>query len=627
MDNAEILNNISTTSEPKKKVIVDIIKEYEYDKSLKSPIISVMGHVDAGKSSLINIIKNINITDEEAGGITQSINSYFVKIDDIVDITKNITGKFQVEPQVPGILCIDTPGHMAFNKIREQSTYLCDIAILVVDIVGGLKPQTIESIEMLKKNRIPFIVAATKLDCVNGYKMTENLSLRDALKEQNQDVKTMIEVYLNDMKYDLGKHDIKAEFYFKNKKPQNIYSIVPISNKSKEGLADLLSLIIFMTENWMGKKITYSDEVNGIVMNNYNDKKDGWIIDLILKNGTINVGDKYAVMSIEGPKSITVRNIIIDKRRVFNVRASRGIKIIASNAANIYAGTNIIKITKNSNDVLKEVENNFNKIWDSFELKKNGICVMAETFGQIDALYNVFKDVNISHIDIGSITEKNINNIKGVIEEYHDKENLCFIYFGKLSEKEKDTFTKYCKTINMMFISNDIVYQLLDDYKKFKNECIEERQKLLISKGEAIYPCRLKIYKQHVFMKGGADNIMLGVKVREGRVRIGMPINYSVYCDESKKIIKSEKEPYLGIITSLQKNSKDILEAKEGDDICIRFDNPQGIMYGRHFGHTNKLISKLSRKSIDILKKDYRDKMTKKDWEMVVALKKELDIK
>ena len=280
-------HNISVTSEPKKKVIIDIPKEYEYDKNLKSPIISVMGHVDAGKSSLINIIKNINITDGESGGITQSINSYFVKIDDIVDITQNITGKFQVEPKIPGILCIDTPGHMAFNKIREQSTGLCDIAIVVVDIVDGLKPQTIESIELLRDNRIPFIVAATKLDRVDGYKMTENLSLRDALKEQTQDVKTMIEAHLNDMKYELDQLDIRSEFYFKNKKPQNTYSIVPISNKSKEGLADLLSLIIFMTENWMGKKITYNDEVKGIVMNNYNDKKDGWIIDLILKNGTI----------------------------------------------------------------------------------------------------------------------------------------------------------------------------------------------------------------------------------------------------------------------------------------------------------------------------------------------------
>ena len=125
---------------------------------------------------------------------------------------------------------------MAFNKIREQSTGLCDIAIVAVDIVDGLKPQTIESIEMLRDNRIPFIVAATKLDRVDGYKMTENLSLRDALKEQTQDVKTMIEAHLNDMKYELEQLDIKAEFYFKNKKPQNTYSIYQLVIKVKKVL-------------------------------------------------------------------------------------------------------------------------------------------------------------------------------------------------------------------------------------------------------------------------------------------------------------------------------------------------------------------------------------------------------
>jgi translation initiation factor 5B len=620
--------HIGTTSQPKKQFIVEEIKEYEYDKSLKSPVISVMGHVDAGKSSLINIIKNINITDEEAGGITQSINSYFIKIDDIVDITKNITGKFKVEPKVPGILCIDTPGHMAFNKIREQSTLLCDIAIVVVDLMDGLKPQTKESIEMLKKNKIPFIVAATKIDRINGYEMTDNLSLKDALQVQDKNVKVLIEAYINDMKYELEQLGVKAEFYFKNKKPQSIYSIVPISNKSKEGLADLLSLIIFMTENWMGKKITYSDEVIGTIMNNYNDKKDGWIIDLILKNGTINVGDKYAVMSTEGSKSITIRNLIVDNKYIKSVRASRGVKIIASNSANIYSGTNIVKINKNSNlkKVLYDIESNFNKLWDSFKLKKNGICIMAETFGQMDALHRVFAQVNISHVDIGSITEKNINKVKSIVEENTDKENKCFIYFGKLTEKEKDNLTKYCKNLDMMFISNDVVYQLLDDYKKYREECLEDRQKELVKKGEAVYPCRMKIYKQHIYMKGGADNIMLGVKVREGKVRIGMPINYSVYCDDTKNVIKSEKEPYLGIITSLQKNNEDIEEANGGDDVCIRFDNPEGLLYGRHFSHTNKLISKLSRKSIDVLKKDYRDKMTRKDWEMVVELKKELNI-
>jgi translation initiation factor 5B len=617
------------TSIPKKKIITEntFNKYNNLDSNLKSPIISVMGHVDAGKSSLINIIKNINITDDEAGGITQTINSYFVNINDIVNITKNITGKFKVEPKVPGILCIDTPGHMAFSKIREQSSSLCDIAILVVDLIEGVKPQTIESIKILQEHKIPFIISATKLDRVDGYNTTEYLSLNDALKEQNNDTKILINTYVEDLKYELDKYNVKSEFYFKNKKPQNTYSIVPISNKTKEGLADLLSLIIYISENWMGKKIQYSENVDMIVMNNYNDNNMGWIIEGILKNGTINIGEKYSVMSTDGPKSISIRNLIIDNKYVKSVRASNGVKIIASNANNIYSGTNLIKHNKKTEKwALTEVENNFKKLWDNYKLIKNSIMIMAPTFGELDALYNVFNK-KVSYIDVGKLTEKSINKTQGIWESYKEEENKCFIYFGKLSDRDYDYYYKYCRDIGIQFLASDIVYVLKDEYEKYKEMCVINRQNDLIKKGEAIYPCRLKIYKSHIYMKGGCNHIMLGVKVKEGRVRIGMPIMFSLKFDDDLNNLKSDKGRSLGKVISLQKNNKDVEEANEGDEICIRFENPSALLYGRHFDYRNKLISEISRNSIDILKKDYRDKMTKKDWKLIIELKNELNIK
>jgi translation initiation factor 5B len=623
------MNRYCQISIPKKKIItIESEKyKYKYDENLKSPIISVMGHVDAGKTSLINIIKNINITDEEAGGITQNINSYFIKIDDIVDITRNINGKFKVEPNVPGILCIDTPGHMAFSKIREQSSALCDIAILVIDIIEGIKPQTIESITILKENKIPFIIAATKLDRVNNYKITEYLSLNDSLKEQDKDTKILINTYVEDLKYELDKYNVKAEFYFKNNKPQNTYSIVPISNKSREGLADLLSLIIYISENWMGKKIQYSDDVNMIVMNNYNDHSMGWVIDGILKNGTINVGDKYAVMSTEGPKSITIRNLIVGREYVKNVRGSNGVKIIASNGNNIYSGTNVIKHNKKTEKwALKEVDNNFKKLWDNYKLIKDSIMIMASTFGELDALYNVF-DRKVSYIDVGRITEKSINKTQGIWENYKDEENKCFVYFGKLSDKDYDYYNKYCHDMGVQFLSSDIVYVLKDEYEKYKEMCIINRQNDLVKKGEAIYPCILKIYKSHIYMKGGANHIMLGVKVKEGRVRTGMPILFSTNFDEDSNNLCSDKGQSLGKILSLQKNNINVDEANEEDDICIRFENPSALLYGRHFDYRNRLISEITRNSIDILKKDYRDKMSKKDWKLIIELKEKLNIK
>ena len=206
-----------------------------------------------------------------------------------------IKGKFEVKPEIPGLLIIDTPGHEAFNNLRERGSSLCDVAVLVVDILDGIKPQTIESIKLLRDRRIPFVIAATKLDRINNYEKTEELSLRKAFKKQKRDVITLIETSIYDIQYELEKEKIKSAFYFKNKEPKKVYSIVPISSVSKEGLADLLSLLVYISQNWMNKKIVYKDEIDATIMECYQDKKYGWVLDVILKNGSIKIGDEFAV--------------------------------------------------------------------------------------------------------------------------------------------------------------------------------------------------------------------------------------------------------------------------------------------------------------------------------------------
>ena len=280
------INRISTESIPKKIVLDENKKITNIDKKLKSPICAFMGHVDAGKTSLIDIIKNSKVQESEPGNITQNISSTFIDIDNMISITKEIKGKFEIEPTVPGILILDTPGHEVFNSFRETSASLCDIVVLVIDIFDGVKPQTIESINILRNNKIPFVIAATKIDKVDNYNNNDETSLKKAFKLQEKSVVQMIVTYIEDLKYDLSKHNINAEFYSRNTKPKNIYSIIPISCKTKNGLADLLALVIYLSQNWMNKKILYKDKVDATVMECRQDKKMGWILNLILSNGT-----------------------------------------------------------------------------------------------------------------------------------------------------------------------------------------------------------------------------------------------------------------------------------------------------------------------------------------------------
>ena len=183
-----ILSRLVTNVAPKKVEEDKKIDELNIDESLKSPVVSFLGHVDAGKTSLMDIIRGTSIQQGEAGGITQGIGSSFVPIQYIRNITKSIKGKYAVDPNIPGILIVDTPGHSAFSSMRDRGSSLCDIAILVIDLNSGIQPQTEESIKILKEKNVPFVIAATKIDMIYGWKKTEEINLRKVMKQQDESV-------------------------------------------------------------------------------------------------------------------------------------------------------------------------------------------------------------------------------------------------------------------------------------------------------------------------------------------------------------------------------------------------------------------------------------------------------
>ena len=208
------------------------------------------------------------------------------------------------------------------------------------------------------------------------------------------------------------------------------------------------------------------------------------------------------------------------------------------------------------------------------------------------------------------------------MENITDQEYKCFIYFGEMSNSEYNMMNNYCKSKELFFFNSPVIYHLKEDYDEYRNNIIETRQNEQILSGDAVYPCQLRIYKEHIFMKGGANHIMFGVKVMKGRLLKGMPLRL-----HNTELMKgSEKEPILGKIISLQRNNEDVEEGKEFDNLCIRLDNPNGLLYGRHFDYNDNVYSSITRESIDILKKDYRDKMTNNDWRHVIELKKMFNI-
>lgn len=607
------------TSISEKEVIEEKKSDVNILEELKSPVVSFMGHVDAGKTSLMDCIRGTKIQTGEAGGITQSIGSSFVPIEHVREITKNIKGKFSVEHNIPGLLIVDTPGHSAFSSMRDRGSSLCDIAILVIDINEGVQPQTEESIKLLKEKKIPFVVAATKIDKIYGWKESNEINLRKVMKEQDESTIQILQSMMEDLKYDLSKLDVDAIFYFNNQAPNKTYSIVPICTKTNEGLSDLLSLIVYISQNWMNNKIKYKEKLDVTIMESILDTKLGWVLDVILSNGTINVGDKIAVTSGDGSKISSIRNIFTppqltqDRNKVSwtshtSVRASQGVRLIGSNLENCIAGSSIFKVVGNEKEALEKASNEYDKFWKSFDWNKKGVYLVASTIGELDAAYNVLKENKISIIkgDISNFSKKTVDRYSAMIEEESDKENRVILYFHskQLTGKQEEEFDKMCQENDITFLHNMVIYQLVDIYNKRKEEFQEERKKELSESGAAIFPCELLILKDHVYMKGGNDDLLMGVKIKAGKLIKGCPL-------------VTEKKIKLGKVISIQKEHKELSEAEVREEVCIRIKGENTSMYGRHFDYKDRIIAELSRKSIDKLKTEFKDDLKKEDWLMV----------
>jgi len=632
-DRQKILERYSTTNSVSKTVEeinrqVKINPDVNIKENLKSPVVSFMGHVDAGKTSLMDAIRGTKIQQGEAGGITQTIGSSFVPIEHIREVTKNIKGKFSIEHNIPGVLIVDTPGHSAFSSMRDRGSSLCDIAILVVDINKGIQPQTEESIKMLKEKQIPFVIAATKIDMIYGWKKSEETNLRKVMKLQDETSVQILQSMLEDLKYDFAKLDIDAVFYFKNQEPTKTYSIVPISTQSGEGLSDLLSLLVYISQNWMSNKITYSDTLDATIMESMLDPKLGWVIDVILSNGTINIGDKITVTSQSGINVSTVRNILTppqltqDRHKVLwtnntSIRASQGIRLIGSNLESCIAGSSIFKVGGKESDALDKATQEYDKFWKSFEWDKNGVYLVSPTIGELDAGYNLLKEEKIPMIkgEISNFTKKVAEKYMSLTEEETFKENRTILYFHSkpMTGKVEEECNKICKECNLHFLHSMVIYKLIDEYKMLKKKFLEERKKKHTEIGKAIFPCELQVLKDHVYMKGGNDDLLFGIKVRAGKLIKGTPITTS-------------NNVLLGKVVSIQKNHKEVNEAKLKEEVCIRIKNESNVVYDRHFSHKDQLISQISRESINELKTNFRDDMEKSDWLLIIEHMKKLGI-
>ncbi|KAK0577764.1 hypothetical protein LWI29_038287 [Acer saccharum] len=397
-------NEVEVTDKPRKKVPGTKNKAPSADatpklaeEDLRSPICCIMGHVDTGKTKLLDCIRGTNVQEGEAGGITQQIGATYFPAENIRDRTKEL--KADAKLKVPGLLVIDTPGHESFTNLRSRGSGLCDIAILVVDIMHGLEPQTIESLNLLKMRNTEFIVALNKVDRLYGWKTCRNAPIVKAMKQQSKDVQNEFNMRLIQIITQFKEQGLNTELYYKNKEMGETFSIVPTSAISGEGIPDMLLLLVQWTQKTMVEKLTFSNEIQCTVLEVKVIEGHGTTIDVVLVNGVLHEGDQIVVCGLQGPIVTTIRALLtphpMKELRVKGtylhhkeIKAAQGIKITAQGLEHAIAGTGLYVVGPDDDleDVKEVTMEDMKSVMNRIDKSGEGVYVQASTLGSLEAL-------------------------------------------------------------------------------------------------------------------------------------------------------------------------------------------------------------------------------------------------
>ncbi|XP_075164079.1 eukaryotic translation initiation factor 5B [Haematobia irritans] len=588
--------------------------------NLRAAVVCVLGHVDTGKTKILDKLRRTNVQDAEAGGITQQIGATNVPMDAIKEQSKVVRNSSDFEFKLPGLLIIDTPGHESFSNLRNRGSSLCDIAILVVDIMHGLEPQTIESINLLKKKKCPFIVALNKIDRLYDWKLMARRDIRDVLKEQEANTQVEFNQRTKEVILQFAEQGLNAALFYENPDPKTYISLVPTSAITGEGMGNLLFLIVEFCQKMLAKRLMYSEELQATVLEVKAIPGLGTTIDAILINGKLREGQTMILAGTDGPivtqirsllmpqpmKELRVKNAYVEHKEVV---AAQGVKIAAKDLEKAIAGINLLIAHKPDEvEICKEeVARELKSALSHIKLASTGVYVQASTLGSLEALLEFLRTSKIpySAIRIGPVVKRDVMKASTMLE--HESQYATILAFDVKVEKEAQ---EMADTLGVKIFQADIIYHLFDKFTAYREELKQKKRDEF--KSIAVFPCKLKILPQFIF--NSRDPIVMGVMVENGIVKVGTPI-----CVPSKDFVD------IGIVTSIESNHKQIESARKGQEICIKLDPIPGEspkMFGRHFEADDMLVSKISRQSIDACKDYFRDDLIKADWALMVELKK-----
>ncbi len=571
---------------------------------LRQPIVTVVGNVDSGKTQLLDTIRNTAIVESEPGRITQCIGCSIIPVETIKKISGSLLEKYNLPIKIPGFVIIDTPGHAAFTNLRRRGGNLADIAILVIDINDGIKPQTLECIDILKHYKTPFVVALNKIDLLHGWRSNLQMHLLDSVQKQNESVMLFLEKKLYEAVGKLSETGFNSERFDRIEDYTKQIAIIPISAKTSEGLPELLMVMTGLSQKFLEGRleIDVSGSAKGAVLEVKEEKGLGITIDAILFDGCLRQNDIVVIGSLNEPIVTKIKALfeplplseMHDKKTKFkpvsHVCAAAGVKVSAPELDGALAGMPLMScsardIEKVKEEIKKEVQEVV------IETDKQGIIAKTDSLGSLEALIKILKEKNveIKKASIGSISKKDISDA----QISYEKDPLHAIILGFNVTLMPDV--KAPKNVNVL--SNSVIYKLVEDFEKWQEE---QRKGIEAKEIEYLHrPCKIQIMKGYVFRQN--NPAIVGVSVIEGALKLGTRLmkKDGVVITEAKSM-QHEQE-------NIEKAEKNKQVAVSLPDVTVGRQIHEGdILYSavpeEHFRKLKEFKKYLSEEEIKILK-------------------------
>ena len=557
----------------------DVPNSAEESKELgwqRQPIVSVLGHVDHGKTSVLDYFRSLgserqaSVMDREAGGITQHIGATEVPAKILNETCAKLTGGKDFNS--PGLLFIDTPGHHSFTSLRSRGGALADIAILVVDVMEGLQPQTIESLRILKEKKTPFVVATNKVDRIHGWQVKKNRTFIESWQNQRDDVKQLFEQRYWKLLGQFSEYGFNIERYDKIKDFTSNLAMVPCSAKEGEGLQDLLTVTVGLAERFLEERLrdTLGDG-EATVLEMKDERGLGKTIDVILNRGELNVGDSITLVSSDGPFTTHIKGMFRPKgmsemrdagdrwEACENAVAACGLKIVAPGLENVLAGTTLRQTNTAKAKESAEIEAR-KEATITVDIAEEGVVIKADTVGGLEAL--AF-ELNRLEIPIRMATVGPVNK-RDIITAQCAEDPLNQIILGFSVKGNAEVQSKLeGKDAEIKFIAHDIIYRVLEEFEEWRDATKAEME--AAARENLVYPGHLLYLKDHTFRNKGPA--IVGMRVLGGRVHVG------------QKIMKLDGTQ-IGQIRSLRtRDSDDVKEGRQGEELAVAVMGPT---VGRH---------------------------------------------